>query len=479
MYTITLIELSTKSDLRAIVGAISNVLSIDKKEAVEKAKNLPLTLAENLPEKEAKLMADMFSSMGAGIKVSPPLAEAPAKQLRELRTELPRKGIHLGCLAFIMFVLAVFALFVSLKHEWIIKQFTPNPAKAEKLLQMGNISEARQSIKKQLQAKPNDTELLILHGKFYIGAARKRMNAENWKSYGNINALPELDTAVFFFRKAEALDPKDSSIPRWISIAEQMRREFSEAETAARRAISIAPEETDNWNQLGSVLVELGQISQAEQAFYSALRINSNDAAALKNLVVLNLYYTKDAERAANFLFAFLKQKEAATDMDSYQLRTDLATAMLGDFNLPLERLSPPILPFEEYERRRSQITANPQLKNDPLLQEQLGLLYMSKGETSAAEGCFIKAIHINARVETSRKMLAVMYMKEPNYEKALRTMQAAVENGAKDPFFLKNIGVLQKYFKGDFSEANKAFNRYLARGGDNFEERVKREIVK
>ena len=479
MYTIILTELSTKSDLRAIVGAISNVLNIDKKGAVEKAKNLPLTLAENLPEKEAKLMADMFGSMGAGIKVSPPLNEAPARQLRELRTELPKRGIHIGCLLFIMSVLVAFALFASLKYEWIIEQFKPNPSKAEKLLQKGKVNEAKQSIKRQLRAKPNNTELLTLQGKFYIGAARKRMDAEKWKSYGEDGALPELDSAVAFFRKAESLDPRDGSIPRWISVAEQMRRAFPEAETAARRAISVSSQDTDNWNQLGSVLVDEGQISQAEQAFYSALRINSNDATALKNLVILNLYYTKDAERAANFLFAFLKQKEAETDMDSYLLRTDLTTAMLGDFNLPLERLGPPVMPFEEYERRRSQIAANPKLKNDPLLQEQLGLLYMSKGETNAAERCFIKAIQINARVETSRKMLAVMYMREPNYEKALKIMQAGVKNGAKDPFFWKNIGVLQKYFKGDFAEANKAFNSYLARGGDNFEDRIRREIVK
>jgi Flp pilus assembly protein TadD len=479
MHTIILTELNTKSDLRAVVGAISSVLSIDKKEAVEKAKNLPLTLAENLPEKEAKLMADMFGSMGAGIKVTPPLNEAPARQLRELRTELPRKGIHPGCLFLILSFLVAFAVFASLKYEWIMGQFKPSPKKAETLLQRGKMKEAKLSLQKQLREKPNDTELLVLHGKFYIGAARKRMNAESWKNYGKEDALPELDTAVAFFRKAESLNPKNSSIPRWISIAEQMRRALPEAETAARRAISIAPEETDNWNQLGAVLTEQEQIGQAEQAFYNALKINQNDIAALKNLAILNLYHRKDAERAANFLFAFFYQKEAVTDMDSHQLRTDLATAMFGDFNPPLENLSPPPLPFEEYERRRSQIAANPRLKNDPLLQEQLGLLYMSKGETTAAENCFIKAIHINARAESARKMLAVIYMKEPSYEKALRVMQNAVENGAKDPFFWKNIGFLQKYYKIHLAEANKAFNRYLALGGDYYENRVRREIVK
>jgi Flp pilus assembly protein TadD len=484
MHSVILTELSTKSDLKAIVGAISNVLNVDKKGAVEKAKKLPVILAENLPEKEAKLMANMFSNMGAGIKVTPPLGEAPAmpqKEVREMRTELPKRGIPIGCLLFIMLCLIGFAVFASLNHEWIMEQVTlqikPNPEKAEKLLQKGNMGKAKQSIQKQLREKPNDTELLVLQGRFYIGAARKKMDNQHWKTYGETSALPELDTAVAIFRKAEALSPKESSIPRWISIVEQMRRALPEAETAARRAVSLAPQEIDNWNQLGSVFIDEERISQAEQTFYNALKIDQNNALTLKNLTILNLYYTQDAERAAAFLFNFLNQKEVATDMDSYKLRLDLTTALFGDFNPPFEKLSPPPLPWAEYEDRRKQITENPHLKNDPLLQEQLGVLYMSKGERIAAEDCFIKAIQLNASMEPSRKMLAIMHLKEQNYEKALQIMLAAVENGARDPFFWKNIGFLQKYFKVNPEEANKAFNRYLVLGGDSYANRIKKEI--
>ena len=162
--------------------------------------------------------------------------------------------------------------------------------------------------------------------------------------------------------------------------------------------------------------------------------------------------------------------------MDNYQIRTDLASAMIGDFNPPLEKLWPQALPFEEYEARRSKIAANPRLKNDYLLQEELGLLYMSRGEMLAAEDCFIKAIHLNPRTESARKMLAIMYMKEKNYDKVLKVMQTAADNRTRDPFFWKNIGFLQKYYKINPVEANKAWNRYLALGGDSYEDRVKKE---
>jgi tetratricopeptide (TPR) repeat protein len=486
MHAVILTELNTKSDLKAIVGAISNVLKVSKREAVEKAKSLPLLLADDLPEKEAKLMADMFSGMGAGIRVNPPLAGGapaapPQRELRELRTELPKRGIPLGCLFFIMLCLVGFATYASLNYQWIMEQvelqLKPSPEKSEKLLKKGDMKKAKKSIQKQLKEKPNDIELLVLQGRYYIGAARKRMDSQRWETYGKANALPELDTAVAIFRKAESLDPKDASIPRWISIAEQLRKAMPEAETAARRAVAINPADVDNWNQLGSVFIDEEQISQAEQAFHRALKIDLTNAATLKNLTILNLYYRQDAEKAASFLFSYLNQKETVTDMDSYSLRVDLATEMLGDFNPPLERLSPPPLPFEEYEKRRRQMADDPQLKTNPLLQEQLGLLYMSKGERIAAEDCFIKAIHLNAGMEPSRKMLAIMYLKEKNYEKALQTMQAAVDNGGKDLFFWKNIGFLQKYFKANPEEANKAFKRYLAFGGDSYADRVKKEV--
>ncbi|MCL2259885.1 MAG: hypothetical protein FWC15_00860 [Fibromonadales bacterium] len=477
MYKIILTELTTESDLRAIIGAICNVLEIDKRTAVEKAKNLPLTLAEKLPEKEAALMADMFSSLGAKIDVSPPLDEELAKPLREPKTELPKRGIPLGCLLFIMLIMVAFAAFASLQYEWIKTQLKPSPEKAEKQLQKGDMNKAKRSIQRQLRENPANTDLLVLQGKYYIGAARKRMDAEKWKTFGEAGAMPELDSAVTFFRKAESLNPKNSSIPRWISIAEQMRRAFSEAETAARRAVALDPQDTDNWNQLGSVLINLEQISQAELAFYNALKIDQNDFAALKNMTILNLYYRKDADRAAKYLFAFLEHKDAFTDHDSFSLRTDLATAMLGDFNPPFDKLSPPPLPFAEYERRRAQIADNPQSKNDPLLQEQLGMLHLSVGETRAAEYAFMKALELNPKFESSRKMLAIIYMRTANYERALRTMEAAVSNGARDPFFWKNIGVLQKYYKADPSEAKKAFNRYLFMGGDSYSNRIRKEI--
>ena len=499
MHAVILTELSTKSDLKAIIGAMSNVLKVDKREAIERAKNLPVILADNLPEKEAQLMADMFSGMGAGIRVNPPLGKAPAtaataaagtakaaaatpqREPRAWKTERPKRGIPLGCLFFMMFCLVAFATFASLNYEWIMAQvelqLKPSPDKSEKLLKKGDMKQAKKSIQKQLREKPNDVELLILQGRYYISAARARMDKEHWKNYDKTNALPELDTAVSIFRKAEALDPQDASVPRWISTAEQLRRNLPEAETAARRAVTLNPGDVDNWNQLGSVFIDEEDVSQAEQAFYGALKINQSDAHTLKNLTILNLYYTQDAQKAANFLFNYLNQKEAAMDMDSYNLRVDLTTAMIGDFNPPFERLSPPQLSFEEYEKKRKQLSDEPRLKNDPLLQEQLGLLYMSKGERVAAEGCFIKAIHLNASMEPSRKMLAIMYLKDKNYEKALQIMQAAVDNGGKDLFFWRNIGFLQKYFKANPEEATKAFNRYLSYGGDSYTDRVRKEV--
>ncbi|GHV15418.1 hypothetical protein AGMMS49938_13610 [Fibrobacterales bacterium] len=486
-YSVILEKLTSQTDLRGVVGAISNILGVAKKDAVEKAKKLPLVLVENLPEKEARLMVDMLGSMGAEVRVTPPFGVLPLsdyeenleRRLKE-RSLKPQKvkqknGIHIGCLATMVLLLIGFAAFASLRYEWIIAQFKPSPEKSDKLIQKGKMSEARKSINSQLKEKPDDTELWLLQGKLYIGIARKKMDSEQWKSYGERGALPELDSAIVFFRKAESLDPKESETLRWISIAEQMQLDLSDAEIAARRAVNLDPANPDNWNQLGSVLTDDGQISQAEQAFYNALKSDPNNAPALKNLAILNLYYTKDGERAAGFLFSFLNTKDGESDVDSYQLRVDLASAMIGDFNPPWGKLTPPPLPFEEYEKRRIAISQNPNLKDDPLLQEELGILYLSRNENQAAEDCFVKAIQLNSSVESSRKMLGIMYMKSANYEAALKIMQIAADNGSKDPFFWKNIGVLQKYYKANAQESAKAFNKYFALGGDQYANRIRR----
>jgi tetratricopeptide (TPR) repeat protein len=475
MYTVILESLDAKSDLRAIVGAMSNVLGTDKKGAVEKAKNLPVTLAQNLPEKEAKLMADMFNNYGAGIKVVPPL-DNYERPIRDFKTELNR-GLPIGCVVVIVLCMIGFAAYTSMNYEWIKEQLKPSPEKSIKLLKKGEIKSAKKSIQSQLKTKPDDIGLWVLLGQANIMSARKRMNAEHWKSYGEAGAIPELDSAIALFRKAESMNPKDGSIARWISITEQMRQNLPEAEIAARRAVAISPSDADNWNQLGSVQVDLEDIGQAEQTFYSILKNNPGNANALKNLTILNLYHLQEPERAAKFLFAFLTQKEAETDMDTYQMRTDLTTAMIGNFNHPWEKLSPPKIPFEDYERRRAKISAFPGSNNDPLAQEQLGLLFLSKGDLIPAEACFIKAVNLG-NSEPSRKMLAIMYMKAADYAKALKVMQAAVQNNnTRDPFFWKNIGVLQKYFKADPIEASKAFNRYIALGGDSFSEKIKSEM--
>jgi Tfp pilus assembly protein PilF len=110
-------------------------------------------------------------------------------------------------------------------------------------------------------------------------------------------------------------------------------------------------------------------------------------------------------------------------------------------------------------------------------LQEQLGLLFMSKGDLTVAESHFIKAINLNEDMESSRKMLAIIYMSEPNWEKTLGIMQAAANKGSRDAFFWKNIGFLQKYYKANFKEAGKAWNRYFALGGDSYDKRIREEM--
>ena len=62
---------------------------------------------------------------------------------------------------------------------------------------------------------------------------------------------------------------------------------FSEAEKTIRRAVKIAPNNSDAHNLFGIVLDQLGNQIEAEKEFRNAIRLNSKAVSPLANLGVL------------------------------------------------------------------------------------------------------------------------------------------------------------------------------------------------
>lgn len=488
LYKVILESLTLQSDLKGVVLAVASILQIDKREAVERVKALPLVLAENCSETQARLMGDMLRGMGAGVGVTPPLPSlavevGPSEEGKPRRHRRWRTWVMLG-----LTVMGLVGLLVAggvLLLLWV----HPTPEKSRDLLHQGKIQEARQSLKKQLRHSPDDVELLVQQGQLYLGIARRKMDASGWEGYGegtripdsgtDLLRLPEADSALEVLQRAAARDPKRGDVQRLISLVYQQKGLFHDAEIAARRAVELEPGDVDNWNQLGVVLVELEQYGPAEQALYSALKVRGDDPGAIKNLGILNLYHNRDTVRAAAFLIRYLGTAEGVRDMDRHLLRKDLARAMFGQFNPPLRTLLPDSLPFAIYEQRRRRLAERADGLDNSQVQEELGVLYTSRSMFEPAEACLIRATKLNPGQESAWRMLALLQFMKGNFDQTTNTLRAAARTGNRDPFIYRNLGMMEKYWKADPEAAEKAWNQYLGLAGDSWVDRVRRELGK
>jgi Flp pilus assembly protein TadD len=469
-------------NLKAIVLTVAGILKIDKREAVDKVKKLPLILAINLSSGAASLMADSLSSLGAGVKVTPPLDVPVASPLPSPweGEKPPKKGLRFTW-QFVL-ILAVFlaaASFMAVKmSEWVLASVNPTPETSMKQLKKGDMKAARKSLGKQEKQNPNDVEVLTALGMYYIGQARTQMSKEHWEAYQNQKMrVPEVDSALAVLKRAESLAPKNGQVMRWQSAAWQVKGDLRQAEIAARRAVELTPNDPDLWNQLGSVLVDEQKYTDAERAFYTSLKLDNN-AAAVKNLAIIALYYQKDATRAAQYIFNYFSRPESEKDFDAYKLRIDLTSALALDFNPPWSSSLPPPLPFSDYEQRRKELAAQKSLKKDAFAQEALGMLYLSSpGMAEADEAAFTQAVQINPKLQPSWKMLVLLQLSSERYDNAYISLQKAIDAGADDPFFYRNLGFLERYYKLNQAAARTAWNKYLSLGGDRFAGTVRKSM--
>jgi len=488
LHKVILESLTLQSDLKGVVLSVASILQIDKRVAVERVKKLPLVVAEECSEMQARLMGDMLRGLGAGVRIEPPLHSALTEPVHDHAAPARLHGSWRTWL--LLFFMALTGMAVAVVGgRMLLEHAHQTPNKSMQLLQKGKMKEAHQSLNKQLKQNPDDVELLTQKGMYFLGAARQKMEATGWMPYSkgaripeegeDLMNLPEADSALAALERAAVLAPHRGDVQRLISMVFQQKGLMHEAEIAARRAVETEANDVDNWNQLGVVLVELEQYGQAEQVLYEALKVDAKNPGAIKNLGILNLYHNRDTARAAAFLYRYLETDEGMRDMDRLLLRKDLARAMLGQFNPPLESLLPDTMPFSQYEPRRRRLAAIANGESNGAIQEELGILYASRQMYDAAQTCLYLAVKLDPELEQAWKVLVAIQIREGNFDQTLNTLKAAVRAGMKDPFFSRNQGVLEMYYKANPSAARKAWEHYLTLSGDSWVPRVRAELAR
>ena len=99
--------------------------------------------------------------------------------------------------------------------------------------------------------------------------------------------LGAFEVAVQFLKRYLQKDPDDYNALLEISGVTSKLQLYEEALMYATKALSIQPMHSDSYNNLGSALLGVQKLKEAEQAFLTALALNKDSVNALSNMATL------------------------------------------------------------------------------------------------------------------------------------------------------------------------------------------------
>jgi Flp pilus assembly protein TadD len=124
------------------------------------------------------------------------------------------------------------------------------------LLHTGDLNGALIHLQTAIKLKPNDAQ-----AHFYLGQA--------------LSSAGDFEDAIAELKEASKLAPKDAEPHRALARAWNAQNKNAEAIAEAQKAVALAPNSVGAHDELGSLLAQGGQLSEAEQQFRSALQLDA------------------------------------------------------------------------------------------------------------------------------------------------------------------------------------------------------------
>src|SRR5690242_89330 len=138
--------------------------------------------------------------------------------------------------------------------------------------------------------------------------------------------------------QAQSAEEKARLKKQWTDLAVKQAQDglWGEAVTTNKNILSLFPQEPDAYNRLGKALLELGQYSEARQAYSQTLKLRPDNTIAKKNLERLEklseeLVSSHAADRIDANLFIEETGKTGMTDLINVAPSSLLAHVSVGD----------------------------------------------------------------------------------------------------------------------------------------------------
>ncbi len=236
--------------------------------------------------------------------------------------------------------LAFFTAASLIAARLVVTRWQPTLANSERLLKNRKYDEAL-ALAEKLEARGhNAPRVQVLQGKVWLARAWKRLEKENWASYGkNDNDWfpgPDVDRAEDHFKKALEMNPDNIPAHYYLGIIYMEKGWYSSAESEFLAVLNQDEEQILARVNLATLYTKQQQYERAEIELRRAYVIEPRSVSVAKNMALLFRYHIAQPESAIVWANRYLNL-DPEGDLDESFVRSELLQMLQRYPDVPLD----------------------------------------------------------------------------------------------------------------------------------------------
>ncbi len=265
------------------------------------------------------------------------------------------------------------------------------------------------------------------------------------------------------------------------------QKELTQAHSEILEAIRLKPHYAIAYYHLGLLETARGNRMQALKAYLLSLRYETNSSYAQETQALINKLELdsnkvsfEELKKYQAELCQSLSGTETQTEEQKQPSLTTETHKASSSINNTLPNAQASITTIEVFVANKQWAKAHKEISrllkihpNDPVLLNELGLVFFNQKKYSNAEKALTEAItKSNNKLAAAYYNLGQVYLAQHNWKKAQPVLEKAksltIEQSENSALIDNALAILLKQ-KGDLSAAQSAYNEAIRVGGDNY----------